>query len=274
MITIPKIEDHLPEFMVFIRQMAGMYQRGEFNGWGDMVARVDGFFTPTASTKIKATLPGWAKMASYQDGRTQTHTVCVLIAMYSLPEFKATTPEEQETYEWIGLLHDIAKKPPAQGIREHIHAFTSAALAAPILPAMGFPVTPAYPGIITDWQELVRSAILFDGEMEYPDNTQLPQIIAGLDEMFGADSAAALILKTILFHISFSWIADWPAAAPLSEAETRAYIDEPLLEALIIMALMDTDAWSLFDHSPREHYRQEVLAFREETLAIITKINR
>jgi hypothetical protein len=267
--TIPKIEIYLPEFTTFVRQMATRYQQGEFNDYGAIEAQVNAFFTPAVSAQMAAKVPGWAEMTMYQQGRTQTHVVCVLITMYSLPEFKAASPLEKLQLEWIGLLHDIAKRPPAQGIREHIHAFTSAAAAAPILPLLGLPVTAAYPGIIFDWQELVRSASILQGDMEYPDNTQLPDIMGGLDAMFGADRSAALIIKTILLHLSFSWIADWPSAAPLSDDEVRAYLDESVLAALIIMALMDTDAYALFDAPRREKYRREILAFKAETLKII-----
>ncbi len=270
-LSIPKIESHFPKFMEFVRQMAGMVGRGEFNGWSEIIIRVNRFFNPEMSAKMDRLVPGWAKMASYQMGRTQTHTVCVLIALYNLPEFAAASPEMQSCYEWIGLLHDIAKKPPAEGGREHIHAFTSAALAAPVLAAVGFPVTNAYPDLIADWQKRVRSAVIFDDQMAYPDNTQLPEILAGIDNLFGVGSFAALILKTILLHLSFSWIADWPSAAPLSDDLVREFVDENLQAALRVMAWMDTDAWALFDAATRQKYHSEIQAFWQIIAPIIDK---
>ena len=86
-LEIPKVEDHLPDFINFVRRLSEAFKNGEFREWDDIDSRVNTFFTPEASNNMNKLIPGWKTMASYQNGRTQTHTVCVLIAMYSLPEF-------------------------------------------------------------------------------------------------------------------------------------------------------------------------------------------
>jgi len=37
----PHLEDHLPDLMAFVRQMAAAYINGEFDGWGDITSRFD-----------------------------------------------------------------------------------------------------------------------------------------------------------------------------------------------------------------------------------------
>lgn len=267
--TLPKLSDHFPEFKTFVQEMAADFESGEIDDWAEVHSRVGAFFTPEVTVRMDALIPGWEEMARLHNGQTQTHTVCVLIALYNLPEFRAAAPVERVQCEWTALLHDIAKRPPPEGIREHFHAFGSAAQAAPILAGLGFPTEPAYPQVVEGWQAWVRTASISRDGVEFPDNARLPAILLGIDRMFGAESAAARILETILLHLSFSWIRDWPSAAPLSLDEIRAYIDPPLLDSLIVMALMDSDAWTLFDDVMRNQYRREILAFKREMIRII-----
>ena len=57
------------------------------------------------------------------------------------------------------------------------------------------------------------------------DNSKLSQIMDGIDRIFGHQSAAGLVVKTVLLHMSLNVVADWPQTASLTEAESRQYID-------------------------------------------------
>ncbi len=90
----------------------------------------------------------------------------------------------------------------------------------------------------------------------------LPQILAGMEEMFGKNSDAALILKTILFHHSFSPVPDWPNPAELTETEIGAMINRPLWRLLGTLMFVDSDAWQLFDGlATRRQYANGIVEF-------------
>jgi hypothetical protein len=78
--------------------------------------------------------------------------------------------------------------------------------------------------------------------------------------LFGRNTPAALIVKTVLLHMSIDVVEDWPQAAPLGEGEIREYLDFALLPLLKVMMLVDNDGWALFDRSNKERYRQATLA--------------
>jgi len=54
------------------------------------------FFTPECMEQTEALVPGWKKMASYSDGITLTHAICVFLGVYMMPEFQALTPEGKQ----------------------------------------------------------------------------------------------------------------------------------------------------------------------------------
>ena len=110
------------------------------------------------------------------------------------------------------------------------------------------------------------SAVKFDessGE-DIQDNQRLPSILAGLKNLFGANTPAALIIKSVLLHWSIITVVDWPPKTPLSDEEMARYIDadlHPLLQALL---LVDSDAWALFDPEIKKDDRQQTLAAIEK----------
>jgi hypothetical protein len=92
-----------------------------------------------------------------------------------------------------------------------------------------------------------------------PDNRYLPPIVDGIDRLFGVDTPAGLILRAILLHTAVTVLAQWPQAAPLTEAEEARYLDAALLPLLKMMMLADSDGWELFTGN-REPFRAETLA--------------
>ena len=117
-----------------------------------------------------------------------------------------------------------------------------------------------------EWIAFTHEAIVWSDEAKITiqDNRQLPKIIDGINRIFGHNSAVALVVKTVLLHLSINVVEDWPQAAPLNDAETRQFIDAPLLPFLKVMMLVDNDAWALFDQPKKDKYRSETLAvFRD-----------
>ena len=117
-----------------------------------------------------------------------------------------------------------------------------------------------------EWIAFTHEAIIWSDEAKITiqDNRQLPKIVDGINRIFGHNSAAALVVKTVLLHLSINVVEDWPQAAPLTDAETRQFIDAPLLPFLKVMMLVDNDAWALFDQPKKDKYRSETLAvFRD-----------
>ena len=168
----------------------------------------------------------------------------------------------------MALFHDVAKR-AEHGKHDYIHAFRSAAITGAALAAVGFPAQPAFAAHIAAWQTLTESAIVFaPAHGEYiQGNTKLPQILSGIDSLYGHQSAARLIIEGVLFHLSISTDPGYPTVAPLTPAETRRYIDRDLFPILKVMMLVDGDAWNLF--APAEHQRQHQL-----TLAVFEDITR
>lgn len=93
-----------------------------------------------------------------------------------------------------------------------------------------------------------------------PDNRTLPEILQGIDHLFGAGSHAALIVQAVLLHQSLNVVPEWPNPASLTEAELPLCIRPALLPLLEAMMLVDSDAWQLFDPISKAKFRQSTLA--------------
>jgi hypothetical protein len=236
-----------------------VYCNGRITSWEALDERVKAFFDLECMAQMEALVPGWKKMASYVNGITLTHVMCVFLGLYMMPEFLDMEEDRQEIMKWVILLHDVEKEPQA-GKRDYAHAFRSAAGAARTLPNLGFPVTPEFRSTIEDWDRFTRSAItkLEDSPDDVQDNRKLPDILTGIERMFGHRTPAALILKTILFHLSVN-MKEWPPPNPLSEHEIKSLFDRELVPFLRVMNLGDNDGWTLFQPAVRERQRLDVI---------------
>jgi hypothetical protein len=257
----PLIESHLPEMTAFVSGLAQDYRSGDIQSWEMMAERVHAFFTPDMLDKVDAVAPGWRDMSSYANGATLVHVMCVFTGLLACPEFQHVSNTEQELMKWIVLFHDIAKE-VRDGQRDYTHGFRSAARTGAILPRVGFPVTTEYDRLFTEWFTLANTAITKRGKttVYIHDNRKLPEIIDGIERLFGHDTPAALIVKTVLLHYSIDVVDEWPQVAPLTEIEIRQYLDIELFPLLKMMMLADNDGWALFDPPTKERYRQETLA--------------
>jgi hypothetical protein len=163
--------------------------------------------------------------------------------------------------QWIVLFHDLGKQ-VIGGQRDALHAFRSGAMAARALPDAGFATSDTYPAEIGAWTARVRSAFVAaaDGKGPIPDNRALPEVLQGLDRLFGSESPASLIVQAVMLHQSLNVVPEWPSPCSLTDAEVPLCIRPALLPLLEIMMLVDSDAWQLFDPASKAKFRQSTLA--------------
>lgn len=255
----PSFDTEFKELNHFILKLVDEYKTGHIKSWEALDERVKNFFTPDQMDAIDAKAFGWKKMASYMDGVTLTHVMCIFMGMYEKPEYLHLTPAQQEEMKWIIAFHDTEKAPQPQK-RDHLHAFRSAANAARALPKLGFPITVSYDSIIDDWDKYTRSAFINIGNppVEIPDNSKLPIIFNGIEQMFGENTSATLIIKTILLHLSVN-MEIWPPPSPLTDDEIKDYLNKDLATLLLVMNLGDNDGWTLFNPDTLEHQRIDIM---------------
>lgn len=261
----PRFGAYLAEVMSFMTGLALDYESGRLDSEPVMEEMVLAFFSDDVLDSVEAVAPGWRRMSAFAGGRTLVHVISAFVALILCPEYQQASVEQQALLKWIVLFHDVAKEVVA-GQRDAIHGFRSAATAGAALVQVGFPVADADRSQLEAWMAFTHEAIIWSDEAGtyIQDNGKLPEIMEGIDRIFGHQSAAGLVVKTVLLHMSINVVADWPQTAPLTEAESRQYIDGNLLPLLKVMMLVDNDAWALFDQPVKEQYRRDTLAvFRD-----------
>ena len=256
----PSFDERLPELDRFIMKLTKDYTAGNITSWENLDELVKKFFTPEQMKKIEGIAPGWKKMAAYAEGITLTHVSCVFLGMFMLPEFQSLTHRQQQIAKWIILFHDIDKF-HTRGKRDTMHAFRSGIIAAKDLPSIGFPVTDEYYELIDSWSKLTYNAFIDQGEdlAPKPNNRKLPEILMGISRLFGENTPAALIVKTVLLHISLNVDINYPTPSPLSVVEIERYIDPIVFPLLRVMMLSDNEGWSMFDPEVRAQQRNDTL---------------
>lgn len=220
---------------------------------------------------MEALVPGWRKMASYADGITLVHVLCVFLGMYMLPEFSQLSSQQQQLMKWVILFHDIDKF-HIRGKKDTMHAFHSGVVTANRLPALGFSFSQNYPEMIRPWSGYTNQAFI-PGEGDAPptpDNRKLPEALRGIEQLFGEDTPSALIVKTVLLHISLHVDDQYPTPAPLTMEEAQLYIDSHLFPLLRVMMLSDNEGWSMFDPETRARQRRDTLAAFEKVGKLIS----
>ncbi|HLF75478.1 MAG TPA: hypothetical protein VI524_14070 [Anaerolineales bacterium] len=261
--AIPSFDIQLAGLDRFILELVEAYKAGNMKSWDNLAVKVNAYFTPERMDYVEARAPGWQKMASYMKGVTLIHVMGVFLGLYMMPEYLSMTKEQQQMMKWVVLLHDVEKEPQKEK-RDHLHAFRSAIAAARILPRLGFPTTPEYDLLLDDWSSYTRSAITKqeDSPDQVQDNLKLPEILDGIGRMFGRSTPPALIIKTILLHLSID-MQPWPPITPLTDEEVRMYVDHDLVPLLRAVNLGDGEGWNMFDED-RESLRNSTLeAFKK-----------
>ena len=97
-------------------------------------------------------------------------------------------------------------------------------MATRTLPKVGFPTSDAYAAGLDSWTRLVLGASIAapDGKGLIQDNRALPEILQGLEQLFGAGSAAALIVQAVLLHQSLNVVPEWPNPGSLTDGRSPA----------------------------------------------------
>jgi len=259
----PSFDSKLESLNQFILQLVEEYQRGNVTTWDDVEKRVNDFFTTEQMDEIEKIVPGWQKMSSFGEGVTLTHVMCVFLGLLMLEEYKALSPEQQQLAKWIVLFHDVQKE-VEKGKRDPKHGFRSAITAANYLPKIGFATSKKYGSMIHEWSMLTHSAVVTPANFSEPiqDNSKLPEILEGIDKIFGKNTPATLVIKSILLHMSINVVDEWPQVAPLSEGEIAKHIDNDILPLLRVMNLADNEGWTIFyPETRRKQYEETVRAF-------------
>ena len=254
----PAFDPCFPDLNQFIQELVNVYEAGGIQSWDDLDAKVNAYFTPQRMEQMESLVPGWKKMASYSGGITLVHVMCVFLGMFMLPEFESLSQEQKQLSKWIVLLHDIDKV-HIRDQKDTMHAFRSGVHAAKILPHFGFPTRQKYHERIGTWSKYAAEAFIL-GDTDTapkPDNRKLSGILIGIDNLFGKNTPAALITKTVLLHISLHIDPFYPTPAPLTDDEIKRYIDPDLFLLLRVMMHADNEGWSLFDPEKRTRRRND-----------------
>lgn len=265
----PKFDQSLSILDQFVLELVEEYTAGKISSWEELSEKVHVFYTQEVMDTIEAKAPGWKKMASYSNGITLTHVTCVYLGMYMLPEYGALSDEQKQLSKWIILFHDIDKA-HVKGKKDTMHPFKSAVVATRDLPALGFTVTKEYHSVIEKWSNLTTNAYISRlWRSPKPNNKKIPEILSGIKQLFGANSPAALITKTILLHTSLDVDKNYPTPAPFNEAEIKSFIDPLMFPLLKVMMLSDNEGWSLFEPEIRNQQRSDTLKAFERIQEIV-----
>ncbi len=264
----PHLETYLPELVRFAKQLANERQNVTLTDWDTFQQKTRAFYTSGMMDKIDKVVPGWIHMSSYFDQQTLIHVTSVLVALFLVPEYQSATADQQHLMEWTVIFHDIAKK-ARKGLHDYTHGFRSAAVTGAALALIGFTTRPDFAAHISQWKTVTENASIFDAlhNETIQDNAKLPEIIDGIDNLYGQHLAAALIIKGVLFHMSINNDPGYPTLAPLTPPEIQRYITTDLFPILKAMMLVDSDGWNLFD-------QKEALRLRQQTLDVFDNIAR
>ena len=265
---IPRLQEELPDLFVFVRTVALQIEAGALRDGDELAQRIRAFYTADRMDVIETVAPGWRAMSAYADGATRNHVTQALIALQLLPEYRQAPRRLQAMMEWSELFHDLGKQ-VISGQRDALHAFRGATMAARALPRLGFPTSDAYPAGIDPWIRLVLGASIAapDGKGLIQDNRALPEILQGIERLFGAESAAAGIAGAVLLHQSLDVVPEWPNPGSLTEAQLASCIRPALIPLLEGVMLVDSDAWQLFDPASKTK-------FRGSTLSVFANVRR
>jgi hypothetical protein len=269
--VFPAFDDYFPDLNQLILRLVEDYQAGKIKSWDELEKEIKAYFTPQRMGQMESDVPGWKNMASYSDGITLVHVMCVFLGLFMLSEFQRLTAWQKQLAKWIVLFHDVAKI-HIRGKRDTTHAFRSAVLAAGQLPHFGFSVTSEYGDLISSWKKFTSEAtkVSTDFPESIQDNEKLPEILSSLEKMFGKDTPGALIVKCVLLHMSISVVTEWPQAAALAEEEIKRYIEVPVVPLLKVMMLADNEGWVMFS-SERQQQRDETLGVFQRIETIVAR---
>lgn len=256
------IADKIPEFWTLSKEIASDLQAEKIEDWDPLIQRMSPLLEQDFIEKMDKIIPGWKKISILHDGQTVKHTLLVLAVCFNLQEYTQADLQTRMEIEWAAVLHDLDK----DRIRsDTAHPFRSAAVAARIMPQLGFELLPhADLSHLDSWSNLVMSAQREDGERMVHDHSFLPEIIDGIHQQWGNGTSATRILKAVLLHQSLPTLKDWSSAVLLTDRELSFSLTLKDMDVLGALMIADSDSWNIFAE-PRIAYLAELRASNAET---------
>ncbi len=256
------VKEKLPDFWNLSKKIASDLRAEKFSAWDSLIQQISPLREQSFIEKMDSVLHGWRKIATLHDGQTAIHTLLVFATCLNLPEYGQADLQTRMEIEWAAVLHDLDKD---QARNDTAHPFRSAAVAARLMPELGFDL---FPNInmahLETWSDLVMSAQRQDGDRMIHDHSFLHEIIDGIHICWGRDSSAARVLKAVLLHQSLPTLKDWSNAVLLSDKELSYALTMEDMDVLGLLMIADSDSWNIFDE-PRFAYLVELRLSNAET---------
>ena len=76
---IPSFDIYFPDLDQFIHGLVRSYNEGSIRSWDNLEEKVGDFFRIERMNQIESAVPHWHKMASYDNGVTLVHVMCVFL---------------------------------------------------------------------------------------------------------------------------------------------------------------------------------------------------
>lgn len=256
------VEEKLPDFWKLSQKTATGLRTGKFSTWESLIQQVNPLLEQSLIESMDKIIPGWKKIATLQDGQTATHTLLMFASCLNLPEYTLGDAQTCAEIEWAAVFHDLDKE---RDRNDPAHPFRSAAVAARIMPELGFELLPNINKTdLEAWSTLVLSAQRPDGERMIHDHSSLREIMDGIHTCWGNDTSAARVLKTVLLHQSLPALQDWSNAILLTDEELSFSLTLKDMKVLGPLMVADSDSWNIFTES-RDAYLYELRASNAET---------
>ena len=256
------VEEKLPDFWNLSKKIASGLRNEKFSDWETLSQQMSPLLEPGFIESMDKIIPGWRKIATLHDGQTAMHTLLVFATCLNLPEYTLADVQTCMEIEWAAILHDLDKD---RARNDTTHPFRSAAVAARIMPELGFELLPNINETdLEAWSNLVMSAQRPDGGRMVHDHSSLKEIIDGIHKCWGSDSSATRVLKAVLLHQSLPTLKDWGGAVLLTDEELSYSLSLKDMKVLGALMVADSDSWNIFDE-PRIPYLYELRASNAET---------
>lgn len=256
------VEEKLPDFWRLSQKTATGIRTGKFSTWESLIQQINPLLEQSFIEGMDKIIPGWKKIATLQDGQTAIHTLLVFASCLNLPEYTLGDAQTCMEIEWAAVLHDLEKDRDRNDLS---HPFRSAAIAAQIMPKLGFELLPNINKTdLEAWSNLVLSAQRPDREGMIHDHSSLREIIEGIHTCWGNESSAARVLKAVLLHQSLPALKDWSNAVLLTDEELSFSLTLKDMQVLGPLMVADSDSWNIFAES-RDAYLYELRASNAET---------
>lgn len=256
------VEEKLPDFWKLSKKIASNLRAEKFSDWEPLIQQISPLLEQSFIESMDKIIPGWRKIATLHDGQTAIHTLLVFATCLNLPEYTLADVQTCMEIEWAAVLHDLDKD---RVRNDPAHPFRSAAVAAQMMPELGFELLPNIKKTdLEAWSNLVMSAQRQDGERVIHDHSSLKEIINGIHTCWGNDSSAARILKAVLFHQSLPALKDWSNAVLLTDEELSYSLTLKDMKVLGPLMVADSDSWNIFTEL-RTPYLYELRASNAKT---------